>query len=218
VFHSRFLVGILASSMVGFLASPASASIIFRNITNNCAEDLSGQLKVDVSNGGTLDGHNTAVFTFTNSGEIASSICDVYFQDGTLLGMSTITPSAGVSFAAPARPGNLPGGNSLTPAFYTTRQFSADSDSPVEPNGVSSSSEWLRIKFTLLPGKTFSDTAGALANGSLRIGLHVQGIGLASKSDSYVSGTSVPEPATLTIWALLGTLAITIGRRLRKAA
>jgi len=151
------------------------------------------------------------LFKFFNNVGIASSITDVYFDDGTLLGIATITSSAGVAFDDPATPGNLPSGNTASPPFMTTANFSADSDTPIMANGVNSASEWLGITFNLINGKTYADTLAALGDGSLRIGLHVQAIGTTGGSDSYVN--VVPVPGAV----LLGFLGLGYaGMRLRR--
>jgi len=59
------------------------------------------------------------------------------FDDGSLVGIFSIDNSdPGVAFSDPAVPGNLPGANNASPAFVATTGFSADSDPPVQPNGV----------------------------------------------------------------------------------
>jgi hypothetical protein len=189
--NMRWLIGVFVVLMI-----PAFAFAVpytFVKITNNNVEDLSGQLLVDVTGTAT-----TASFYFTNNVGIASSITDVYFDDGTLLGISAITSSAGVAFDTPATPGDLPGGNDV--GFSTTAGFSADSDAPIVENGVNTATEWLQITFNLINGKSIDDTLAALNDGSLRIGMHVQGIGAAGGSDGYVnngSSTPVPEPGTM---------------------
>ncbi|MHB1012202.1 MAG: PEP-CTERM sorting domain-containing protein [Desulfobacteria bacterium] len=184
----KWMIGFLGLIMIPTFASAALYS--FTNITNNGNTDVGGQLSVDVTG---------QVFTFYNNVGIASSITDVYFDDGgTLLGTFALTDSGtGVAFSSPATPGDLPGGNTI--GFVTEGDLSANSDSPVSANGVNSSSEWLRITFnTLLNGNNADDILAALGDGSLRIGLHVQSIALQGGSDSYVNnGTPVPEPGTM---------------------
>ena len=100
------LVGVLA-----FLLSPAEAAIYsFNAVTANDVADVAtgeAQLFVDVTDPG---GAQT-LFTFFNIGPLASSIADVYFDDGALLGIALIDNSdPGVSFSQLAAPPNLPGG------------------------------------------------------------------------------------------------------------
>lgn len=171
-------------------------------------------------------------FIFVNLGAIASSIADVYFDDGTLLGIASLTSSSGVSFSQGGAPPNLPGGNSITPKFDTTAGFLADSDSPVAPNGVNPG-EWLSVTFNLLGGQDFDDVVNALnlgyANGAqigaLRIGLHVQSIGPGGESDSFINTPDdesddqmVPEPTSLALLASGALGAVVIGRRRRRQA
>jgi len=103
-----------------------------------------------------------------------------------------------VSFSRPASPPNLPGGNAVD--FSTTAGFLADSDPPVQKNGVNPG-EWLNIYFSLINGATFENVIADLDSGELlRIGIHVQGFA-GGGSESFVNATNatapVPEPATM---------------------
>jgi hypothetical protein len=138
------------------------------------------------------------LFLFTNTGPEACSVTDVYFDDGALLGIAVIDNScSGVSFSQYATPHDLPGGNNLSPPFQTTTGFSADSDPPVQPNGINPN-EWLGITFDLKAGETYDDVIGNLASGELRIGIHVQGFANCG-SESFVNNGVVPEPTTVTL-------------------
>jgi hypothetical protein len=106
-------------------ASPVTFS--FFNITNNGNPQVGSQLAVAIDAVG-LTGVD---FKFTNAVGIASSIAQIYFDEGTTAsplkaGTSatpspmTIAQSSGVSFSNPATPGNLPGANNVTPHFTTT--------------------------------------------------------------------------------------------------
>jgi hypothetical protein len=202
------------------MARPAAALTIgFVKLTNSGNTDVASQLFVEITDA-TLAPPNDepakVAFKFTNNVGTASSITDIYFADGTLLGISTIADSgAGVAFAAPASPGNLPGGNLASPPFVTTQNFSLDSNSGppgVSANGVNAASEWVTVTFDLINGKTFADTVAALNDGSLRIGLHVQSIGVTSGSDSYIN--TVPDGG-LTI-SLLGMALAGLGLAARR--
>jgi hypothetical protein len=207
----RAVMVLLAVAAVMLLPLAASADMVyFYKITNNGNVNVASQLAVDVTDAGTtMAGVNQVLFTFTNNVGTPSSITDVYFADGTLLGIASITgtPSSGVAFASPATPGDLPGGNTV--GFSTTQDFSADSETPIMEKGVNAKTETLGILFDLLGTKTFADTMLALSGapgeaGSLSIGLHVQAIGTTGGSDSYVNlppGTA-PVPVPPTVWLM----------------
>lgn len=212
------VVGLVVSMPVGALAS---VQYSFDRITGNASNDVASQLSVTLTD----EGGGRVSFLFKNSGPIASSICDVYFDDGALLAIAEIESSSGVKFSGPATPKDLPGGTPV--GFETTVDFSADSDSPVKANGVNNGEpplEWVKIIFNLLPDMTFGDVITAIENPtddlSLKIGLHVQAIGTTGGSDSFITpeppapGPTVPEPTSLAIWGL-GLAAVAFCRRRR---
>lgn len=237
--RSSFLALSALSLMLLGVSSAANAAVettlSFYRITNNGNTNVASQLSVEVIS---LADPNQVAFKFYNSAVTSSSITDVYFDDGSLLGIASISDSgSSVAFTAPATPGDLPGGNAIY--FETTKGFSADSDSPVLANGINAATEWVQITFNLITGQTVSDVLAALDvsgitnptssssfDGKLRIGLHVQGIGATDGSDSYVNNSydnsgnqgegAVPEPASLAIWGLgMGLVALT-GNRFRR--
>lgn len=178
-----------------FLFSAQTAFAVtfsFENITNNNTTDAAigeAQLFVDVTN--ILS--SKVLFHLYNTGPLASSITDVYFDDdpGLLSSLFSIGGSSGVAFSQGASPPNLPGGNNTFPAFSANSAF--DSDPPAQPNGVNPG-EYLDITFNAL----FSDVLAAINNSNLRIGIHVQGFA-GGGSESFINNgpKPVPEPATL---------------------
>jgi hypothetical protein len=154
-----------------------------------------------------------AQFIFRNLGSLASSITDIYFDDGTLLGIASITNGAGVDFSQGASPGNLPGGNSMSPAFETTAGFAADSNPPTQPSGVNPG-ETVTIFFALQSGGTLADVISELYTQELRIGLHVQGFAGGGSASFINNITPVPLPAAA--WLMLSGLAGLRGLRRRK--
>ena len=170
----------------------------FDNISGNDVADAAAgeaQLFVIVTD----PGANQVLFTFGNMGSEAMSITDVYFDDGSLLGIASIDNSdTGVSFSQPATPGNLQAANNASPPFVTTAGFSADSDSPVQPSGVNPG-ESLGIVFDLVGGQIFADVLSELALGTLRIGIHVQGFA-SGGSESFVNVNPIPLPAALPLF------------------
>lgn len=175
------VVALLAVMVVAVPALALHATFGFEGCvddTTNPTNIATGesQLRMTVSDEGV--GANQAKFIFWNTGPNASSITDIYFADGTLLGIASINGGPGVDFSEGATPAELPGRNRCDPVFPVsgdvTKFFSADSDSPTQPNGVNPG-EVLEITFNLINGMTFDDVVGALANGTLRVGLHIQG-------------------------------------------
>jgi hypothetical protein len=200
---SRWTPALMVVTAIAATSPANSAMLSFGCITStNSANCLAGeaQLGVDVLDNG--DGR--ARFVFTNLGPAVSSITDVYFDDGTLLGISTIQNGSGVQFSTGASPPELPGRNNISPAFETTAGFLADSDSPVSANGVNPGDS-LAILFYLMSGGSYATVLSELVTGDLRIGLHVQSFANGG-SESFVNMplTSVPVPAAA--WLLLSGL------------
>jgi hypothetical protein len=146
------------------------------------------QMWVDVVE---LDG-NQVKFHFYNLGPEASSISEIYFDDGALLGIAKIENGPGVLFVQGADPPDLPGGQDcVVPPFNVTAGFLAQSAPPPSDNGVGPG-EWVDIYFDLKDSKTFDDVITDLGSGALRIGIHV--IGFASGgSESFINegGTAI---------------------------
>ncbi|MHB8903432.1 MAG: hypothetical protein ACYC6Y_32105 [Thermoguttaceae bacterium] len=167
-------------------------------------------------------------FKFTNVGPGACSITDIYFDGATLLdSMMPIEDSGdGVAFSQYAKPAELSAGESLQ--FVTTAELSADSDSPIVPQGVNNYNpalvpaalqEWVTISFALQSGVSYDSVIEALtpavagAIPDLRIGLHVQGFA-SGGSQTFINDPpltppiddppAVPEPASLLVWSLMG--------------
>ena len=206
----RLMITVIVPVLTLFcVTAKAGPTYSFSSITNNSAFDAAigeAQLFVEV-----IDRGGRVEFTFTNTGPQASSITDVYFDDGTLLGIASITDMPGlVEFSQLAAPPDLPGGNDAAPPFATTAGFSADSDPPTQPLGVNPG-EFLGITFDLQPGGIFDDIVSELASGTLRIGIHVQGYA-SGGSESFVNGEVIPAPGAL----LLGVVGVSCIGALRR--
>ena len=207
-----FTAGMTLSSAV-FALTPPSTSYSFVGVTNtNAANVATGVAALSME---VIDlGGSQVAFRFTNNS--MSSLTDVYFDDGTLLEFASAPQySTGVDFSQYASPGNLPGGNTLSPSFTTTAGFSADSNPPASPNGVTSG-EWLTITFTLQSMQTYDSVINALSLpngggvGDLRVGLHVQSFANGG-SESFVNvpdGISNPVPEADTYAMLLAGLGL----------
>jgi len=198
----------LAIASSTLTATPAQAiQLSFSNISHNKVADAAigeAQLFVNVTDAsGTENPFATqALFSFSNIGPAASSITDIYFDDGrnsVLSGIAQIFNRPGVSFSAGATPPNLPAGRNIN--FSTT--FSADSNSPVQPNGVNPG-ESLGILFNLQNGSNLQSVINELASSDLRVGIHVQGF-TSGGSESFVNNKPqpVPEPGTMAATGLI---------------
>jgi len=177
----------------------ANITYSFECITNNKATDAAtgeAQLLVAASDAG----GNNVLFNFINTGPKTCSITDVYFDDdaSVLSAIAMIDNSdPGVSFSQLASPGNLPGGNTVVPAFVTTLGFSADSDLPIVANGVNPY-ESLGIIFNLQSGNTFDSVISSMDTSDLRIGIHVQGF-YCGGSESFINNGIIPAPGAVVL-------------------
>jgi hypothetical protein len=207
----KLIIGLGAALLLG--SNPAAAAALgFGCISDNSTTDCTigeTQLSVNVTDAG----GGQVLFTFSNSGPDDSSITDVYFDDGSLLSIASVINSVGVSFSQYASPPELPAANNASPPFNTTAGFLADSNPPAQPNGVNPS-ETLGIQFTLYGTQTYADVLSELADGTLRIGIHVQGYtNGGTESESFVN-TPLPEPGMLGLIGVgLGALALARLRR-----
>ena len=199
------------------------------------------------SNVGTLT-TTQVLFVLENSAQVKSSVSEIYVDDRGVLkklvqvfntndnkpwGLKDLSNHrlAGLTKFLPdssdnkISPGNLPGGQDLTPAFEADRAFSAQADG--NPRyGLNRATERVAMLFEV---KTYDGLTGlnavaaAFKSGDLRVGLHVRSIGPCEDSDSFVtSGTGggneiTPEPASIAIWTMVaGTCGLVrIARRRR---
>jgi hypothetical protein len=209
------------------LASSAQASFLygFDRITSNAHTDIAPQLQMEL-----LDQGGYVTLRFTDSVGTASSITQIYV-DNTNSGHTPVVLSGWyttpildhsgfglVDFKQGASPSNLP---AAPKSFDADFSASANNGSGGTVNhGVNMSGEWVDLNFKLLAGKTANDVATAINNGSLQIGLHVQGIQSCQgdASDSFIIKPGpqheVPEPGSLLLLGGgLGAIALKRPRR-----
>ncbi len=188
----------IAAVLLLLLVPAAAAAHSYRFDCLDCPGILGNQLSVALS---ADDG--SVVFTFynglglTESEFIPSSITGIYFDFGELTQSGAAidwSSSGGIWFASPARPADLPGAKTLTPRFDT--DFGIGSGRPTPKAGIDGAGEWVSVAFT---GFTYAEAASALNSGTLRIGLHVQGIGADDEGGTFVN--AVPLPGTLLLLA-----------------
>jgi len=190
----------------------------FKSITSNSTIDPAigeAQLFVDVTE--PFPGSDQVLFTFRNVGPAASTIGEVYFDDGALLGIADIydAPPDVAFVSGSASPPDLPSGENVQPPFEVSAGFLAENDgnnaTGVDPD------ESLGILFNLKDDYYFDDVITAINVGfnpdlyyddinekwledSLRIGIHVRGFA-DGESESFIM---TPEPGSL----LLGSIGI----------
>ena len=216
LFRSIELLLALSLAPVLFVSTAQAVSLGFGCISNNLAGDCAigeAQISVEVTD----LGGGQVQFDFMNSGPNASSITDVYFDDGTLLGISSLIDAddgvggdPGVDFSGgSAAPPNLPAGSMASPPFVATTGFLADSDPPPASMGVNPG-EWLGVIFNLQGGGSFADILAELTSGELRIGVHLQALA-SGGSESFVN-VPIPEPGTVLLMGL--GLAVLARRRI----
>ena len=185
-------------------------------------QDVTSQMSVDVMEMG-----GNVLFTFGNSGPIASVIKEIYILDlnGRLTFDSIVNNPLNlvqeVEFVTESNlPGNYPWNNAATDADVG---FSAASPKGLNGKGVDIG-EAVGFKFAA----SFTDVVADIASGNIQFGIHVGSIAGAG-SEKYVSIpdriplppppglTPAPEPASVFVWVLLGvSIAVTAYRRKQK--
>jgi hypothetical protein len=182
------------------LALPAvdaqAVPLTFTCITNNSATDCgiaTAQISVTIEALGT----DQARLSVSNLGPEDTSYARILFDGDVLDAIAAIgdSPTA-VDFEDASPGGVLPGGNG-NPINFTT-DLEAEAANPKPSRGLNPG-ESLTIDLDIADGFDFQDVLDALADGSLRIGMHVQSF--ESGGSESILNVPVPEAGTL---ALLG--------------
>lgn len=206
----KLLIGIL--SVLGMAASwwATPINVGFERIASNNSTNFENQLHLSIFNAAdaasTFDRTSLAnqfLFAFSNTIGTASNVSEIYIDNGPLaLPATVLTLGGSTSYSlGSVKPGNLPGGNDLTPAFAASDILSADSANG-PGMGINSSDDALGIVYLVSPGglQTIQD---AILDESLQIGLYAGSIGTGGLSDAFLNGTPdtptppVPEPGTM---------------------
>jgi hypothetical protein len=195
----------------------ATVSLSFIRVSANAPVDVAGQLGAtiwDWSEANSTFGQSLTadqiLITITNDAGIASSISEVYIDDGTIFMQADVLNSLGgfTDFTGMgANPGDLPEGATVIPPFVATSAFSADAQGNPS-KGVDTSADVLGLVYDLIPGSVFDDVLTALDDGELRIGFHIRAIG--PESDSFMNEppvitepTGIPEPTSFAAGVVL---------------
>jgi hypothetical protein len=169
--------------------------------TNGIYSDSLDGMYVEVTNGaGYVD------LTFYNGAAVQSTISGVFFDDGSLLGIDSITNSPTyTSFSAPRTMGVFPSGHQLDPPFVTEKEFNSGANNPPPWKGINDGdlvNEWVIVTFELTSGGMLADVIAELNSGALRIGIHITNLADGSSESAIL----VPEPATMGLLGLGGLL------------
>jgi len=196
---------LIAALVLCLHAAPSLGTAVysFEIFTDNGLFNDSEEINIfmEVSNGAF-----TADFKIFNESTTECAVTGVYFMNGSLLGLSSVTGSAGVDFTTPANPSDLPGQNDADPPFVTHDGFSTDSDPPPYWDGVNNSiGEYVTVTFDL--NGTLTQLIEELDSGAVRVGVHIQGF-----TDGSSESAIMPEPSTVILLGL-GTLALIRKRR-----
>jgi hypothetical protein len=205
----RMLTRVSCLSLLAVLTAGAAQAISFtciRTDESNESECLVGEAQFSAEL--TDLGGGQALLTFSNSGPTASI--------SAITGIASIQNGTGVDFSVGANPANLPGGNEVSPDFVAN--YSADANPPTGTNGNGvDPGQSVGLVLNLGNGVTFAALEDAIETGTVRLGIHGQGLGASGGSESFVNGgggSAVPEPGAALLFGLgFATVALRNRRR-----
>lgn len=192
-----------AALLAGVLGLAGTAQAIpFTQITNNSGADYSADFSASIADAG----GGMVLIKFMNAAAGTGFIGQIYIDDddGNLAGIAldVANSSAGVLFQLGASPGNLPAGNTASPAFVA--DFSAGKKGAAS-NGVDAG-ETLAILGTMSAGVTVADLLADAQASRFRLALHAQSLGPNEQSESFVDPPEttvvVPAPGVVGLFAI----------------
>jgi hypothetical protein len=191
--------------LLGLCAALPASTFSFYCITTPVSACGSG---LDFDGSLTLAG-TVATLTISNNGA-ASAISEVYVDGSALFAPANFT-NLPIGWSNGANPANLPGGNQ--PGVGFSADFSAQESAQGNSRRIDAGETGI-FTINVLAGTTQMDLDNAMANDSLRFGIHVQSIRSANGgSAAFVTDiptTVTPEPASFAavIGLCLGGLAL----------
>jgi hypothetical protein len=209
--------GAMAIGWVGLAGSAEAATFgfsnIFLNSNNTSGDTLVNNFSVDVTDAGS--GNVLFKIISAAANPAGSFIRQVYFDDASpslLSNMVLNVSNTGIVNFNPDNNGTLPQFNDANPPFVTS--FGGVRAQGANNRNAIQRGEALGVQFT----GNFNNVIAALNSGSLRVGIHLQGIPPVNSSDSFVTtatATAVPTPALLP--GLIG-MGITALRKKKQSA
>lgn len=204
-------VGAALALAAGTLLSSGSAGAIgFTCITgNNAGQCAIGEAQFSATLADL--GAGLVGVTFANSGPAPSFIAQVYIDDdaGAFASIASIVNGVGTNFAVGGSPPNLPGGNSITPPFSATLRASAVR--PGTNRDGADPGESFSLQLALADGVSYAAVESAIDAGTVRLGIHGQGLGSEASglggSEGFVNQPAIPEPGAMLLFAV-GSLVV----------
>ena len=186
----------------------------FSAVTTNAPQRdaVANQLFMDVT---TWDAAHSGIL-FTNTGPMSSSISEIYIGSAlTTLDLtidSVVNSSPGVKYdISGSSPFNPPGWEDFG-SWWTVTIAAAESEPPPSSKGVNPY-EFLELGISYDSVSSFSEL---LQSGEVQVAMHVISIG--EYSDTFQNGTNtltvIPEPTSLLLIGISGTLIAFVRRRL----
>ena len=199
----RFKHSVLATALVVSTAFLWSTAALHAGTHAFNMDSIDGNTTLDGTQFGVevIDiGGGQVEFKLSNAGPTASRIHQIYWDDDASVLDSLFSADPGFG-TDPASPGNLPGGNNI--AF--SADFGVDVNPPKPQTKAIGPGDMASFVFDLDGIATAADVDAAIVAGTLRLGIHVQGIDprvvVSSDSDAFVTGGNpIPEPTTLLLF------------------